>query len=199
MTTWLAPTAAGVGFDAQTTATPLGIMKEEGMGKLVEMFGTKTNLYMQSLVGQHAGSIGETSALALLIGGLYLIFKRYITWHIPVSFLGTVALITWVLGGKDPETAKTVLFTGDPLVHLLSGGLMLGAFFMATDYVTGPSLRTAQLLFGAGCGAITALIRLKGGYPEGVMFAILLMNCFAPLLDRVVHRKLFGQLKEAKK
>jgi electron transport complex protein RnfD len=199
MTTWLTPTAAFLGFDAQTTATPLGILKEEGMGKLIEVFGSKITLYMQKFVGMTAGSIGETSVLALLIGGLYLLYKRYITWHIPFSFLATVALLTWAFGGKSPETGKLVLFTGDPLIHILSGGLMLGAFFMATDYVTGPSLRKAQVVFGIGCGAITSLIRLKGGFPEGVMFAILLMNCFAPLLDRGFKAKPFGFVKPPKK
>ena len=120
-----------------------------------------------------------------------LLFKKYITWHIPVSFLGTVAVIAWVFGGKG------TLFTGDPLIHLFSGGLMLGAWFMATDYVTSPSMRKAQLIFGAGCGALTMLIRLLGGFPEGVMFAILLMNCFAPLLDRGFKSKVFGAVKLA--
>jgi len=91
------------------------------------------------------------------------------------------------------------LFTGDPLIHILSGGLILGAFFMATDYVTGPSVRKGQIIYGIGCGAITMLIRLKGGFPEGVMFAILLMNCFAPLIDRSVKPELFGAVKEKKK
>ncbi|MCI0469522.1 MAG: RnfABCDGE type electron transport complex subunit D, partial [Nitrospirae bacterium] len=109
-----------------------------------------------------------------------------ISWHIPVSFLGTSALIAWIFGGKG------VLFAGDPLVHLMSGGMMLGAFFMATDYVTCPSIKKAQVIFGIGCGFLTMLIRLKGGYPEGVMFAILIMNCFAPLMDRGFKAKVFG-------
>ncbi len=197
MTIFYKPTAAFLGFDAQTTATPLGILKEDGMNKLIEVFGTKSNLYLMKLIGQNAGSIGETSALALLIGGLYLLAKRYITWHIPVTFIATVAVVTWIFGGTDPATGKMVLFAGDPLLNVLSGGLMLGAFFMATDYVTGPTLRNAQILFGIGCGLITSLIRIKGGFPEGVMFAILLMNCFAPLLDRYVKRKPFGFRKEA--
>lgn len=199
MTTWLTPTAAFLGFDGQTTATPLGILKEEGMGKLIEVFGSKGQFYIQKFIGQSAGSIGETSVLALLIGGGYLLYKKYITWHVPVSFLATVAFITWAFGGKDPQTAKLVLFSGDPIIHLLSGGLMLGAFFMATDYVTGPSLRSAQVVFGIGCGLITSLIRLKGGFPEGVMFAILLMNCFAPLIDRSMRAKPFGFIKAPKK
>lgn len=190
MTIWNEPTAAFVAFDAKTTATPLGILKEEGIGRLIEVFGDRVNLYTQLLIGHRSGSIGETSIIALLIGTAFLLYKRYITWHIPVSFLGTVAVLAWIFGGKG-----TGLFTGDPLLHLLSGGLILGAFFMATDYVTCPSVKTGQILFGIGCGALTMLIRLKGGYPEGVMFAILLMNCFTPLIDRTIRSKVFGAIK----
>ena len=187
MTIWSEPTAAFVALDAKTTATPLGILKEGGAEKLVEVFGDKMNLYIQLLVGHRAGSIGETSIIALLIGAAFLLYRGYITWHIPVSFLGTAAILAWVFGGKG-----TGFFTGDPILHLLSGGLVLGAFFMATDYVTCPSVKKGQLIFGVGCGAITMLIRLKGGYPEGVMFAILLMNCFAPLIERGFKTKVFG-------
>jgi electron transport complex protein RnfD len=194
MTTWSEPTAAFVALDAKTTATPLMILKEEGIGRLIEVFGDKINLYTQLFVGQRAGSIGETSIIALLIGAAFLLYKGYITWHIPVSYLGTVAVLAWVFGGKG-----TGLFTGDSLLHLLSGGLILGAFFMATDYVTSPSIRRAQIVFGIGCGALTILIRLKGGYPEGVMFAILIMNCFAPLVDRGMKSKVFGTVKVEKK
>jgi electron transport complex protein RnfD len=193
MTTWIAPTAQLTGLDAVTTATPLGILKEEGVGKLMEEFGTKSDLYMSLLTGARAGSLGETSAVLLLFGAAYLLYKRYITWHIPISFLATVGVLAWIFGGKG------ALFTGDPIVHLLSGGLILGAFFMATDYVTCPTIRKGQIIFGIGCGALTMLIRLKGGFPEGVMFAILLMNCFAPLIDRGVKPDLFGAVKEKKK
>ncbi|MBI5049331.1 MAG: RnfABCDGE type electron transport complex subunit D [Nitrospirae bacterium] len=193
MTIWSESTAAFVGLDAKTTATPLGILKEEGLGKLIEMFGDKINLYTQLFVGNRAGSLGETSVIALLLGAAYLLYRGYITWHIPLSFLATVGVLAWIFGGKSG------LFTGDPLIHLLSGGLMLGAFFMATDYVTCPTVRKGQIIFGIGCGAITILIRLKGGFPEGVMFAILLMNCFAPMIDRSVKTKQFGAIKETKK
>lgn len=191
MTIWTEP-ASFLVMDAKTTATPLGILKEEGAAKLMEVFGDKMSLYTHLLIGNRAGSIGEISAIAILIGGLFLLAKRYITWHIPVSFLGTVALMAWVLGGKG------ALFTGDPIVHLLSGGMMLGAWFMATDYVTSPSVKNGQILFGIGCGALTMLIRLKGGFPEGVMFAILIMNCFAPLIDRSFKSKVFGAVKQTK-
>ncbi|MCX7794547.1 MAG: RnfABCDGE type electron transport complex subunit D [Thermodesulfovibrionales bacterium] len=191
MTTWHEP--AGFTVDAKTTATPLMILKEEGIARLIEIFGDRANLYIHLLTGQRAGSLGETSVIAILIGGLFLLWRGYITWHIPLSFLGTAAIIAWIFGGKG------ALFTGDPLLHLMSGGIMLGAFFMATDYVTSPMVRTAQIIFGIGCGFLTMLIRLKGGYPEGVMFAILIMNCFAPLLDRGFKTRVFGSRKEQKK
>ena len=192
MTIWMEPTASVFAMDAKTTATPLGILKEAGMTELVKVFGDTMSLYQHLLTGNRAGSIGETSAIAILIGGLFLLSRRYITWHIPVSFLATAAAMAWVLGGKG------ALFTGDPVVHLMSGGMMLGAWFMATDYVTSPSMRAGQIVFGIGCGALTMLIRLKGGYPEGVMFAILIMNCFAPLLDRGFRAKVFGAVKQNK-
>lgn len=190
MTVWSEPAAALVLFDAKTTATPLGILKEEGYSKLIEVFGDKLNLYSQLLVGHRAGSIGETSVIALLIGAAFLMYRKYITWYIPLSFLGTAALIAWVFG------ARGALFAGDPILHLMSGGMILGAFFMATDYVTCPSLKSGQIVFGIGCGFLTMLIRLKGGYPEGVMFAILIMNCFAPLIDRGFKTKIFGAAKK---
>ncbi|MFO0751983.1 MAG: RnfABCDGE type electron transport complex subunit D [Thermodesulfovibrionales bacterium] len=193
MTIWTKPEAAFIKLDAVTTATPLGILKEEGAAKLMEVFGDTINLYTQLFVGHRAGSIGETSAIALLVGAAFLLYRGYISWHIPVSFLGTAAVLAWVFGGKG------ALFAGDPIVHLLSGGMLLGAFFMATDYVTCPSVKKGQLLFGVGCGFLTMLIRLKGGYPEGVMFAILIMNCFSPLIDRGFRTKVFGARKEAKK
>ncbi|MDP3296315.1 MAG: RnfABCDGE type electron transport complex subunit D [Thermodesulfovibrionia bacterium] len=198
MSIWDEPTAAFLAFDARTTATPLAILKEDGIGKLMEVFGDKATLYTQLLIGNRAGSLGETSVIALLLGAAFLLYKRYITWHIPVSFLCSVAVLAWVFGGKNPETGKMLLFAGDPAFHLLSGGLILGAFFMATDYVTCPSIRKGQIIFGLGCGALTMLIRLKGAYPEGVMFAILLMNCFAPLIDRGFKTKVFGAVKETK-
>ena len=192
MTIWNEPTAAFLAMDAKTTATPLGILKEEGLTKLIEVFGDKVNLYVHLLSGNRAGSIGETSAIAILIGGLFLLYKKYISWHIPASFLATAALMAWIFGGKEG------LFQGDPIVHLISGGMMLGAWFMATDYVTSPSVRNGQILFGIGCGFLTMIIRLKGGFPEGVMFAILIMNCFAPLIDRGFKAKVFGAVKQPK-
>jgi Na+-translocating ferredoxin:NAD+ oxidoreductase subunit D len=190
MTTWLEPTAAFVYIDAKTTATPLGVLKEEGLQRLLELSGSYMNLYTNLLFGNRAGSLGETSVIALLIGALFLMYRRYITWHIPISFLLTAGLLAWVFGGKD------ALFTGNPVLHLMSGGIMLCAFFMATDYVTAPAERRGQILFGVGCGFIAMLIRLKGGYPEGVMFSVLLMNCFTPLIDRSFRPRIFGTVEK---
>jgi electron transport complex protein RnfD len=191
MTTYVEPTLRVMSMDMKTTATPLVLLKEEGMSKLLEIYHTKAALYQDLFLGNRAGSLGETSVIALLLGGAFLLAKRYITWHIPVSFIATVGVLTWIFGGKEG------LLTGDPIFHMMSGGLVLGAFFMATDYVTGPSVRSAQIVFGVACGALTTLIRLKGGYPEGVMFAILLMNCFAPLLDRGMRSRVFGKAEAA--
>jgi len=187
MTTFVAPVTSFMAIDAKTTATPLVLLKEEGMSKLLEVYHTKAALYQDLFLGNRAGSLGETSVIALLLGAAFLMMKRYITWHIPISFIATVGVLTWIFGGKEG------LMTGDPILHMMSGGLILGAFFMATDYVTGPSVRNAQIVFGVACGILTVLIRLKGGYPEGVMFAILLMNCFAPLLDRGMKSAVFGK------
>ncbi len=187
MTTYVAPSAQFLPVDAKTTATPLVLLKEEGMARLLEIFHTKAALYQDLFLGNRAGSLGETSVIALLLGAGFLLMRRYITWHIPIPFIATVGILTWAFGGKEG------LLTGDAIFHMMSGGLILGAFFMATDYVTGPSVRSAQVVFGVACGALTVLIRLKGGYPEGVMFAILLMNCFAPLLDRYMKSRVFGK------
>jgi electron transport complex protein RnfD len=190
MTTYYEPaTRVMASLDAKTTATPLGILKEEGMVKLLEVFHTKAALYRDLFMGNHAGSLGETATIAILLGAAFLMLKRYITWHIPIPFILTVGVMTWIFGGKEG------LFTGDAVFHMMSGGLVLGAFFMATDYVTGPSVRSAQIMFGIACGILTAIIRLKGGYPEGVMFAILIMNSFAPLLDRRLRSRVFGKVE----
>jgi electron transport complex protein RnfD len=197
MTTWHAPTTGfASAVDATTTATPLGVLKEEGLPVLLEQFGSKAELYQSLFAGNVAGSLGETSVLLLLVGAAVLFIKRYITWHTPFSYIATVAVLAWIFGGSDAETGKLVFFSGDPLIHVLSGGLIMGAFYMATDYVTCPSIRSGQIVFGIGCGAITMLIRLKGGFPEGVMFAILLMNCFTPLIDRSMRSVTFGRVKK---
>ena len=189
---WLPPLTDGAiftylsgGIDAVSTATPLAVLKEQGMAAFREAFGTPPEIYSSFFMGWRPGSIGETSGLLIVLGGLYLMYRRYITWHIPVSLLGTIALLTWFFGGET-------LFSGDPLLALLSGGALLGAFYMATDYVTSPTTRTAQMVYGAGIGALTVLIRLKGGYPEGICYAILLMNPLSPVLDTWFKPKRFA-------
>jgi Na+-translocating ferredoxin:NAD+ oxidoreductase subunit D len=187
LTTWNEPVRSFVkNFDAATSATPLGMLKLDGYQSLIQHFGSKAQMYSDLLIGNRGGCIGETAIIALLAGGLFLLFTRIISWHIPVAYLGTAAIMAFIFGGKG------AFFTGDPLLHLLSGGIVLGAFFMATDYVTSPMSSRGKLVFGLGCGFLTMLIRLKGGYPEGVMFSILIMNCFAPLIDRAFKPKVFG-------
>lgn len=179
-------------IDSTTTASPLGILKEEGMANLLAHFGNNAAIMYQSLfLGNVAGSLGETSCVMLLLGAAWLLYKGYITWHIPLSFLGTIALLTWIFGGQ-------YLFYGDPLLAILSGGAVLGAFFIATDMVTSPVTKKGQLIFGAGAGALVVLIRLKAGYPEGVCYAVLLMNALTPLIDRYIKPKIFGEKKDAK-
>lgn len=192
-TAWLEPLRGaslfkylGPGVDAVSAATPLHVLKHYGMAAFIEKFGSLSSVYADFFVGLRPGCIGETSALLLLLGGVFLIYKRYITWHIPVSVIASIALLTWVFGGEH-------LFSGNPLLAVLSGGVTLGAFFMATDYVTSPSQKTGQMLFGAGIGALTVLIRLKGGYPEGICYAILLMNPLTPALDQWFRPKRFSE------
>ncbi|MBI4964799.1 MAG: RnfABCDGE type electron transport complex subunit D [Desulfomonile tiedjei] len=183
---YLAPGA----LDAVSTATPLYILKHYGLGALTEKFGGLTTIYRDFFVGLRPGCIGETSSGLILLGGLFLMVRGIITWHIPVSTIGTVALLTWIFGGES-------WFTGQPLVAVLSGGLMLGAFYMCTDYVTSPTMKSGQIVFGMGVGLLTVLIRLKGGYPEGVAYAILLMNCLTPALDEWFQPKRFAPPKQA--
>ncbi|ADK14205.1 MULTISPECIES: RnfABCDGE type electron transport complex subunit D [Clostridium] len=184
MTTWSKLSASGV--DAVTTATPLGILKLQGYSKLLETFGGQGALYKAMFLGTRNGSIGETSTILLVLGGLYLIYKKYINWQIPVVMIGTVGILTWAFGGT------TGIFTGDPVFHMMAGGLVIGAFFMATDMVTIPMTIKGQIIFALGAGALTSLIRLKGGYPEGVCYSILLMNAVTPLIDKFTQPVKFG-------
>lgn len=153
---------------------------------IVQQLGEAWN---SSFVGNIGGCLGETSALALLIGAVYLLYKRHIGWRIPLVYIGTVALLAWIFGGVDGW------FSGDWLFHILTGGLILGAFYMATDMVTSPVTFWGQVLFAIGCGVITIIIRLIGGYPEGVSYSILLMNLTVPLLDKFTRGKIFGEVK----
>jgi electron transport complex protein RnfD len=182
----------GAGIDAVSTATPLYVLKHYGMAAVLEKFGSLSTIYGDFFIGWRPGCIGETSALLLLIGGIYLLYKKYITWHIPISVIVSVGFFTWVFGGDK-------LFTGNPLLAVLSGGVVLGAFYMATDYVTSPTQKTGKLFFGAGVGALTVLIRLKGGYPEGVCYAILLMNPLTPAFETWFKPKRFAPQKGAEK
>jgi electron transport complex protein RnfD len=185
MTTWSQPAPLGSGLDLVTTATPLGSWKEAVMltGKLPEQLHGGTLSY---LVGNMPGCIGEVSAIALLLGAGYLFYRRILTWHIPTTFIGTVVVLSGLFWLVNPARYPS------PLFHLLTGGLILGAFFMATDMVTTPVSTRGMLLFGVGCGLLTVLIRLFGGYPEGVSFAILLMNAATPLIDRYLRPRTFG-------
>jgi electron transport complex protein RnfD len=197
MTTgWSAPTGGTTSaVAAVTSATPLMAVKEalrnlalginvEQSRALVESAST-AKVYFSLFVGSVGGCIGETSALLLLIGAGYLFYKKYINYRIPLSFIATVAIFGWIFGGEG-------LFKGDWLFHVLAGGLVLGAFFMATDMVTTPSSPLGQWIFGFGCGLLTIVIRLVGGYPEGVSYSILIMNILTPLLDRYTKPKVFG-------
>ncbi|WP_136795417.1 MULTISPECIES: RnfABCDGE type electron transport complex subunit D [Desulfosediminicola] len=175
----------GAGVDAVSTATPLAVMKEQGMVAFTEMFGSGASLYTSFFLGWRPGCIGETSGFLLVLGGAYLIYKNYITWHTPVAVLGTIATLTWIFGGES-------YFGGDPLLAILSGGAILGSIYMATDYVTSPTTKTGQLVYGVGIGALTVLIRLKGGYPEGICYAILLMNPLASVIDNFCKPKRFA-------
>ena len=168
MTNWLLPRNS-VTPDITTGATPLAVMS--GGGAVPNP--------LEMLLGNIGGSLGETSALALLIGGVYLIARKVITATTPLAFIGTVFVLSWLLGA-------------DPVFHILAGGVMLGAIFMATDYVTTPTTETGKLIFGVGCGLLTVIIRLYGSYPEGVSFAILIMNIITPHIDRLTAIKAFG-------
>ena len=160
--------------DAVSSATPLAQMNAGESPALLDL-----------LLGRHGGCLGETCALTLILGGVYLLFRRVITWHAPVALIATVFLSTWALGA-------------DPLHHVLSGGVILAAFFMITDYATSPSTAWGKILFGVGCGLITVLIRLYGNYPEGMSFAILLMNILTPYLCTWTRKRPFGGVKAKK-
>ncbi|MCR4965022.1 MAG: RnfABCDGE type electron transport complex subunit D [Bacteroidales bacterium] len=182
MTTWPVPTPIWGFADAVTGPTPLGILSEGSAVNMGEM-----PRYVDMLVGQMGGSFGEVSAIALLIGAIYLLWKRVITWHIPVSFILTVFIFSGIFYLIDPTQYAS------PFFHVLTGGLLLGAFFMATDMVTSPTSPSAMLVFGAGCGLITIIIRLFGAYPEGVSFSILLMNACVPLLNRWLRPRTYAK------
>ena len=186
MTKWTAPFSTGffIAEDVVSSATPLGMLKEQAATQLPDI--------MDMFLGNVGGCLGETSALAILIGGAYLVFKKVITLRIPLSYILTVAVLAWIF----PNAGLTGLESVG--VNIFGGGLMLGAFFMATDYVTSPITNKGQIIMGLGCGILTFVIRRFGGYPEGVSYSILLMNVATPLIDRFTQPKPFGAAKSAK-
>lgn len=183
MTVWADPSKGKVfsAADAVTSATPLGIMNEGGIAEAEAQF---SNLTM--FLGNTGGSMGEVCAAALLLGGLFLIIMKIISPATPIAFLGTMAVISLIAGA-------------DPVWQICAGGAMLGAFFMATDYVTTPTTTMGKVIFGIGCGLVTMLIRLYGNYPEGVSFSILLMNILTPHIDSFCEKRLYGNPKKAAK
>lgn len=186
MTTWPVPGSLTAYLDAETGATPLAIMKsaiKAGDASLLKELPDAFTL----LVGQTGGSLGEVSALALLIGLVYMLVRRIITWHIPVSILATVFVLSGLLHLSNPVYAS-------PETVLMTGGLMLGACFMATDYVTSPMTHKGQLIYGISIGFLTVVIRTFGAYPEGMSFAILIMNAFTPLINTYCKPKRFGEV-----
>ncbi len=188
MTSW--PNAIenqGKLVDAVTGATPLGIVKEGlQFGETMTSLASQIPSNMDMLLGITGGSLGEMSALALLLGGVYLLIRKVISWHIPVTMLGTMAVITGIFWLVNPEHYAS------PLFHLLAGGAILGAFYMATDLVTSPMTRKGMIIFAIGIGLITVVIRQFGAYPEGVSFAILIMNAFVPLINTYFKPRRFG-------
>ena len=170
MTNWTFP-------DAISTATPLALMRTGDMASLPSM--------LDMFLGNRAGCLGEASVAALLAGGIYLIVRKVITWHTPVAFIGTVFVLSWVMGGNISYA----------IYQIMAGGLMLGAIFMATDYVTTPQTSSGRLVFGFGCGLLTVMIRQWGSYAEGVSFAILFMNILTPYINKWTRHKPFGGVK----
>jgi len=175
MTKWVKP-----GADAVSTATPLALLKG------VEAADQSMPSMFDLIIGNVGGSIGETSAILLILGGIYLVYRGVITPRIPVVYIATVAVLTFIFGGFS---------FGNAIYHVFAGGLMLGAIFMATDYASSPVTPKGQMIFAIGCGVLTSVIRLYGGYPEGVSYSILLMNVATPLIDKYTSPRVFGEVK----
>ena len=180
-------------MDAVTGATPLSLMKEAvrtGDASILEKMPDSLSLLLGSNgIGFGGGTIGEVCALALLIGLVYMLWKKIITWHIPLSIIATILVFSGILHLAAPSYA-------DPMTVLLSGGVMLGAIFMATDYVTSPMTHKGQIIYGISIGILTIVIRNWGSYPEGMSFAILIMNAFTPLINMYVRPKRFGEVRK---
>ncbi len=189
MTSWPLPIASRMHYlDAATGATPLGIVKE-GLrnGEVMSAIAQQVPDHMRLFLGYMNGSLGEVSAVALLLGFVWLLYKRIITWHIPVVMIATVFGFTGVLWLIDP------LHNASPVFHILTGGVMIGAIFMATDLVTSPMTKTGMVIYALGIGIITVVIRVYGSYPEGVSFAILIMNATVPLINKYIKPGRFGK------
>ena len=191
MTTWTLPSSKKELADVISTATPLQIMKEGTVEKFAEL--TTNYTVGDMFIGRIGGSLGEVSALALLLGGAWLLIRKVISWHTPVAFIGTVAILTLISAPAGIDNVQYMLY------NVFGGGLMLGAFFMATDYATSPVTKPGQLIFGIGCGLITCFIRRFGSYPEGVCYSILIMNCTTWLLDKYIRPTIYGAVKKEKK
>ena len=191
MTTWTLPSSKKELADVISTATPLQIMKEGTVEKFAEL--TTNYTVGDMFIGRIGGSLGEVSALALLLGGAWLLIRKVISWHTPVAFIGTVAILTLISAPAGIDNVQYMLY------NVFGGGLMLGAFFMATDYATSPVTKPGQLIFGIGCGLITCFIRRFGSYPEGVCYSILIMNCTTWLLDKYIRPTIYGAPKKEKK
>ena len=190
MTSWPMAGQLTSYIDAQTGATPLAIMKQAiktGDASILDKLPSATQLLLGSNPTMGLGSIGEVCALALLLGLAYLLWKKVITWHIPVSIIATVFIFSGLLHLANPVYSN-------PLSEILSGGLMLGAIFMATDYVTSPMTHKGQLIYGVAIGFLTVVIRNWGSYPEGMSFAILIMNAFTPIINLSTKPKRFGEV-----
>ena len=192
MTKWIAPGETAPLFgstaDIVTAATPLAYMKTGDMETLMSTYSI--NDMFQGKIG---GSLGEISVLMLLIGGIYLIVRKVINWQTPVGYIATVAVLTFLFPKGGADNLQFMLYS------IFGGGLMLGAFFMATDYTTSPVTKTGQLIFGLGCGLLTVFIRYFGSYPEGVCYSIMIMNLVVALIDKAVKPSRFGVVKSANK
>ena len=194
MTTWTQ--VDGSVIDGVAGATPLNVLKQGGYDALLQLFGNDPMIMYQNMfLGFRNGSMGETSTVLLILGGLYLMYKGYVKWQATFAMIATVGILMWIFGGAVGAHAAGGLFTGDPIFHMMAGGLIIGAFFMSTDMVTAPITLKGQIIFAVGAGVLTVLIRLLGGYPEGVCYSILLMNAVTPLIDRIVKPKIFGSVK----
>lgn len=190
MTSWPVPAGLSTGYtDAVTGATPLSIVKE-GLknGEPLQQLLSRIPAPSQMFLGKMGGSMGEVASIALLIGFVYLLYKKIITWHIPVAVIGSIVVFTGVLSYLNPSE------NAGPMFHILAGGVLLGAIFMATDYVTSPMNTQAMIIYGCGIGILTVIIRVWGAYPEGVSFAILIMNAFVPLMNAYIKPKRFGEV-----